>query len=54
MEEKKDCTSCIYYKVDEINTVDKSNPRAMCYALPSTTCIRHRVKTCIYYKGKEN
>lgn len=54
MENNKNCANCIYYKVDEINTVDKSNPRAFCYALPSTTLIRHRVTPCIYYKEKDN
>lgn len=53
MKNNKNCANCIYYKVDEINTVDKSNPRAFCYALPSTTLIRHRVIPCIYYKEKE-
>lgn len=54
IENNKNCTNCIYYEVDEINTVDKSNPRAICNALPSRTYIRHRVIPCIYYKEKED
>ena len=54
MEKNKNCANCIYYEVDEMNTYDKSNPRAFCYALPSTNLIRHRVKPCIYYKEKED
>ena len=50
MENNKNCTNCIHYKVDEINTVDKSNPRGICYALPVTTVVRHREMPCIYYK----
>lgn len=52
MENNKTCTNCIHYKVDEINTVDKSNPRGICYALPVTTVVRHREMPCIYYKEK--
>lgn len=52
MENNKNCANCIYYEVDEINTVDKSKPHAVCNALPSITIIRHRVTPCIYYKEK--
>lgn len=54
MENNKNCANCIYYEVDEINTVDKSNPRGVCHALPSLTIIRHREIPCIYYKEKDN
>lgn len=48
MENNKNCANCIYYEVDEINTVD------ICHALPSLTIIRHREIPCIYYKEKDN
>lgn len=54
MEKNKNCSNCIYYEVDEMNTYDKSNPRGVCHALPSIAIIRHRVIPCIYYKEKDN
>ena len=54
IESNKYCTNCIHYKVDEINMVDKSNPRGICYALPVIAIIRHREMPCIYYKEKNN